>query len=232
MRKHKSVWTRLKKKKGAITFPVLLGAGAMFLGGLFFMADMPLKLILSNEMVDTVNNAAAAAVTQIDEDEVKYGSLVIDPESARNAVQELFQLKYYDHYDVNPANGELTRKDVPTLKENVATDPEFSIIIVNKTINQKKNLNNEDPLHEFSATRYLKGGNAEAVDLSAPVNGSVKLSIEHSGVMHELAISETSVIVSAKVTHTPLIRKDDDGMTLERFAMSQVSFPDYMTVGD
>lgn len=93
----KSVRANLNKKRGkrgSISYPILLISGAIFLGGLFFMVDMPLKLILSNEMVDTVNNATASAVTYIDENQVSRGTLAIKEEEAKKAIYETFEEAY------------------------------------------------------------------------------------------------------------------------------------------
>lgn len=196
MRRLKRVWTHLKRKRGAITFPVILGAGAMFLGGLFFMADMPLKLILSNEMVDTTHNAAASAITQIVEEEVKYGRLIVDDDRARQAAYEVFARTY--NLDITP-NG-LKRKgdsDESSSNKNVLSkDPHVDVIVINK------------PLH---------GGNGWAQEVELPNEEKTKI-----------VVRETSVIVYVDMEFNTLIRRYDDGMKLTRFAVSEVSFPDYL----
>lgn len=195
-RKLKNAWTRLRKKDGSITLPALMLAGAIFLAGMFFMVEMPLKLIMANQMVDTVNNAAASGVTQIAEDRIRYGELHIDENRAEEAVYDVFKRTYNLDHNLNPLDREGGSNKLSKVNS-------IDVQVVNK------------PLHASETWRgkFIVPQTEEEIRKGEdPI---------------EITVKESSVFVYADITFKRPIRAGDDQLSLQRHAISEVSFPDY-----
>lgn len=199
MKRFKRKFSQLRESKGAITFPVLLISGAIFLAGLFFMVEMPLKLIMANQMVDTVNNAAASGVTQIVEAEVKHGRLHVDPNKATEAVHEVFMRTYNLDENLEPIG-----------EDNIlAKKPKITVQVVNK------------PHHASDVWRGIFEVPLTAEDvIKAKANKKTPQPIK-------LQVKETSVFVLADITFKRPIRAVDKELDLQRHAISEVKFPEY-----
>lgn len=180
-------------KKGSMSLTVLLLTTIVLIGGLLFMVDAPLKLILSNEMTDTVNNASASAVTRINEDVVKEGKLHINQSDAKETAFEVFQRTY----DLEVIGGKLVRKDPDSSR--LASDPEVTVTVLEK------------PHYEDTSwTATLPDGRT---------------------------VDETTVLIEATMhfksfSFSKSISNEDDGnltqgLVLNRWSASQVSFPEY-----
>lgn len=202
----KGALTRLRKKEGSITLPALIIAGAIFVAGLFFMVEMPLKLIMANEMVDTVNNAAASGVTKIAEERIRYGELKIDESRAREAVHDVLKRTYNLDHNLNPLDQEgrenkvssINMVDVQVVSKPLgASDTWFEIFTIPQT---------EEQIAEAKKKAVREGKKYE------PPTVKVK---------------DSSVFVYVDMTFKRPIRAGDDQLSLQRYAISEVSFPDY-----
>lgn len=182
----KSKWNKkkIKSKKGSMTYFALLMGGAMLLGGMLFMVDAPLKLILSNEMVNNLDNVASSAITTIDETKVKEGILIVDEVKAKKAVYQMVAERY---------NLTVDSKNVLSLTENspLSEIPIIEMRIANKPKNAASTWKTE-----FTFPNKQK-----------------------------VTATETTVVVYGKMTYKPLVRKNDEGLILERIGASQVAFP-------
>lgn len=195
----KGALSRIKNKEGSITLPTLMIAGAVFLAGMFFMVEMPLKLIMANEMVDTVNNAASSGVTQIAEERIRYGELRIDEVRAEEAVYDVFKRTYNLDHNLNPIEPE-TEDGVANKLSSVN---EIDVQVANKPLYAS-----DTWTHTFKVPQTeeeIKAGHKEI----------------------EITVKESSVFVYANMTFKRPIRAGDSRLTLQRYAISEVSFPDY-----
>lgn len=116
-------------KKGSMTFTSLIIAGFLLLAGLFFMVDIPLKLIMSNELVDNLNNATSSAVTLIDEDQIKTGTLFIDEKRATDAVYGMVAELY--NLDLDASKRNFALKETSRLSK----PPKIEVWVVNRPKN-------------------------------------------------------------------------------------------------
>lgn len=199
------MYKKINSKEGSISLTVILVGGALFIAGLFFAVEMPIHLIYSNQMVDTVNNAAASAVTNLDEDLLRQGIIKVNEEEARESAYRIFRNVYSleDNslepidpivYNRPTGNGSETVQEVkPNL---LAGAPDVQVLFVDKP--------------RFAGDEWVQ---------------TVTLPNEE-----EIQIRETSVIVFATLKYKPQIRSksvrssSDNGLELTRYAVSEVKF--------
>lgn len=135
----------MRNKKGSVTLPTIMIGGILLLLGYLFMVEIPLKMILQNELINTVDNATTAAVTMIDESAVATGETVILEDQAELVIYSIIA----DTYDLelipnpSPAPGKprysFTNESIESSK--LASAPKVDVKFVHLEEWQKKNGN-------------------------------------------------------------------------------------------
>lgn len=117
---------KMNSKKGSMTYFALLMSGAMLIGGMLFMVDVPLKLTLSNEMVNNLDNVASSAITTIDESKVKEGVLIVDEVKAKKAAYQMIAERYnlmVDNKNALTLTDSSPLSEVPVVDIRIANKP-------------------------------------------------------------------------------------------------------------
>lgn len=212
-------------KRGALTLPAVLIGGAMFIAGLFFMVDMPLKLIITNELVDTVTNSASAGVTNINEDLVRYGDLIINENKAKDAALNMFKSTYNLDDTLKPNEDGESESRLHEVKN-------LSVQVYNKGANfvHVYNMGTEATVpykQVFDTVNVSKDGKVleEGSELEGGSTPKYFFTVPNSEGDIKIPIEESSVMVYADVIFSRQTRAKDGRLNITRHSISEVSFP-------
>lgn len=198
----------MKYKKGSITLPTLMMGGILLLMGYMFMVEIPLKLILQNELINTVDNATSASVTMIDESAVATGETIIVEDEAEMVVYSIIADTYNLELLPNPnkAPGEpiYTFSTDSVEASKLTSAPKIDIQYVH-------------------VEEWEKENGSKTVNWYADDGKTLELKEE---------FKHDTVAIRVEVEFDRLVLAFAPGMKLTRFGASQVRIQDYEVINE